>query len=116
MSLLKKTIHYILLVILLLYSNAFAYAQVSASSEYQLKAVFLFNFTQFVEWPAATFPAADTPFIIGILGKDPFGNYLNETINGEKVNGHALVVEHYNTIEELKICHILFITSTETDK
>ncbi|TLY91327.1 MAG: YfiR family protein [Gammaproteobacteria bacterium] len=42
-------------------------------SEYQLKAVFLFNFAQFVEWPPAALPRESAPFVIGVLGKDPFG-------------------------------------------
>src|SRR2546430_3260611 len=41
-------------------------------SEYQLKAVFLFNFAQFVEWPPAALPGDSAPFVIGVLGKDPF--------------------------------------------
>ena len=52
------------------------------SPEYQLKAVFLFNFAQFVEWPASAFPKPDTPLGICILGEDPFGSYLDETVRG----------------------------------
>src|SRR5205823_3694158 len=44
----------------------------SPVSEYQLKAVFLFNFAHFVEWPAASLPPQSAPFVIGVLGKDPF--------------------------------------------
>lgn len=49
--------------------------------EYQVKAVFLFNFAQFVTWPSQP---ADAPLVIGILGDDPFGSYLDETVRGEK--------------------------------
>ncbi len=59
-------------------------------SEFQLKAVFLFNFAQFVEWPAAALPRAGAPFVIGVLGKDPFGPILDEVVQGETVNGHPL--------------------------
>src|SRR4051794_16733239 len=51
--------------------------------EYQVKAVFLFNFAQFVSWPLSQ--PADAPFVIGIVGDDPFGSYLDETVRGEKV-------------------------------
>ncbi len=67
-------------------------AQVAPDPEYQLKAVFLFNFAQFVEWPASAFPNAETPLVIGILGEDPFGAYLDETVRGETVNDRPLVV------------------------
>jgi hypothetical protein len=80
-----------------------------APSEYQVKAVFLFNFTQFVDWPAQSFADARAPFVIGVLGRDPFGSALDEAVRGETVNGRALVVERYRSVTELKPCQILFI-------
>jgi len=80
--------------------------------EYQIKAVFLFNFTQFVEWPASAFPEPTSPFTIGILGTDPFGPYLDETIRGETLNGHPLLVKHFSSIKEIDACHILFISES----
>src|SRR5450759_2091560 len=62
-----------------------ASAQTAISDEYQIKAVFLFNFAQFVEWPARVFPASEAPLVIGILGDDPFGAYLDDLVSGEKV-------------------------------
>ena len=93
-------------VLLLLASVAVA---APAPSEYQVKAVFLFNFTQFVDWPAQSFADARAPFVIGVLGRDPFGSALDEAVRGETVNGRALVVERYRSVTELKPCQILFI-------
>ncbi len=90
--------------------------QLPTSKEYQVKAVFLFNFTQFVEWPPTAFTSPSDPFVIGILGDNPFGAYLEETIAGEKVMGHPLVVHHYNSTREITSCHILFISSCDTKK
>jgi hypothetical protein len=89
------------------------FVQRSVSTEYQIKAVFLYNFTQFTEWPAEAFTQPDAPLIIGILGKDPFGRYLDETVAGEKISGHPLVVQRFNSIEDIKTCHILFINTPE---
>jgi hypothetical protein len=88
-------------------------AQTPSNREYQVKAVFLFNFTQFVEWPAQVFQTPQTPIEIGILGQDPFGSYLDQTIAGEKVNGRSLIVRRYHGIDEIKTCHILFISKAE---
>jgi hypothetical protein len=82
-------------------------------SEYQVKAVFLFNFAQFVEWPARASPDAQAPFVIGILGKDPFGPDLEAVVRGETIAGHPLVIERYRNIGELHDCNILFIARTE---
>ena len=90
--------------------------QQEALPEYQVKAVFLYNFAQFVEWPDGSFPKANTPLVIGILGNDPFGNYLDETVKGEKVNDHPLDVKRFSKVEEITTCHILFIDASEKDK
>jgi hypothetical protein len=91
-------------------------AQTIISKEYQIKAVCLFNFAQFVKWPSGAFVNADTPFRIGILGNDPFGTFLDETVRGEKVDGHPLVIERYKNVEDAKDCQILFISQSEKEK
>jgi hypothetical protein len=116
MSTVRKAIRQSFIVPLLVCGTIFLAAHTSIITEYQIKAAFLFNFTQFVEWPANAFPEPETPLIIGILGEDPFGNYLEETVTGEKVNGHPLVIQHYKNIGEVKTCHILFINRAETNK
>lgn len=89
-----------------LFSSA---AAAPVSDEYQLKAVFLFNFTQFIEWPDDAFADPGAPFVIGVLGEDPFGATLEEAVRGEKVNGRALVVQRYRRVSELRPCQILYI-------
>ena len=83
-------------------------------SEYQVKAVFLFNFAQFVEWPARAFTDTQAPFVIGVLGKDPFGPQLDAVVRGETVNNRPLLIERYRNIAEVRSCNILFIGRTET--
>ncbi len=78
-------------------------------TEYQLKAVFLFNFTQFVVWPDKSFDDKNAPFIIGILGENPYGSFLEETVRGESVNGHRILVRRYDQVQDIKACHILYI-------
>lgn len=91
-------------------------AQHIPSRENQVKAVFLYNFTQFVEWPADAFRRADSPFIIGVVGNDPFGDYLEETVKGEKVMNHPLVVQDYNDLREMQNCHLLYIAYSDPQK
>lgn len=90
-----------------------AVAQSATSNEYQLKAVFLFNFAQFVEWPAHAFRAADAPLVIGVLGEDPFGAYLDELVRGEKIGPRPLIVRRYKRAEDITECHMLFISPSE---
>ena len=91
-------------------------APAAPPGEYQLKAVFLFNFAQFVEWPPQAFPDAQAPLVIGVLGMDPFGAYLDETVRGETVNNRPLIVQRYGRVEDINTCHILFISRSEADR
>ena len=84
--------------------------------EYQVKAVFLFNLAQFVDWPPRAFPDPGSPLVIGVLGEDPFGSYLDETLRGETVRNRPLVLQRYRRISEIKVCHVLFISRSETSR
>jgi hypothetical protein len=91
-------------------------AGAQTSREYQLKAVFLFNFTQFVEWPPDAFELPASPIVIGVLGADPFGPVLDEAVRGEVVRSRPLKVERYRRIEDVKTCHILYISQSESER
>ena len=109
MSFLRRSINRY--VILISCAILFSSAQVS-TREYQIKAAFIFNFTQFIQWPDNSFPSPQSPAVIGILGADPFGNYLQDMIAGESINKHPLVIKHFSSIEEVTNCTILFINAS----
>jgi len=90
-----------------------AQAQGAAPSEFQLKAAFIYNFAKFVEWPADAFPAPDSPFVIGIIGDNPFDDILGQTVLNKQINGHPFRVIRFKTLADLKSCHILFIGVSE---
>jgi hypothetical protein len=90
------------------------------SSEYLIKAGFMYNFANLVQWPAASFPQADTPITIAILGQDHFGPVLDRVLEGKKVNGRSFVIKRLRSISELqrlagnpKDCQILYVSSSE---
>lgn len=86
------------------------------ANEYQVKAAFLFNFAKFVAWPANAFPGANTPLVIGVLGQDPFGPYLDDIVRGERIDNRPLVVQRYQRPAEIKNCHVLFISRSESGR
>jgi hypothetical protein len=85
-----------------------------APTEYQVKAVFVYNFSHFVEWPPQDFIAPNAPFIIGILGNDPFGVRLDEAVHGEQIDQHPLLVRRFHSIGEVGDCQILYIDRSES--
>jgi hypothetical protein len=91
-------------------------ADVTVGREYQVKAVFLFNFVQFVTWPAAAFPDPQWPITIGILGNDPFGPFLEAAVQGEVIDGRSLTVKRFQQIEEVSGSHMLFVSKSESGR
>jgi len=80
--------------------------------EYQIKAAFVYNFAQFVLWPETAFTNATQPFQIGILGENPFGKALEETVKGEAIKGHPITVVESSHIEKLSGCQIIFVSKS----
>src|SRR5437868_8530842 len=88
----------------------------SDSSEYLIKAGFIYNFAKFVEWPAAAFSQADSPIVIGVLGADPFGSVLDHIVEDKKIGARGFIVKRYKwgkDLKDLKDCKILFISASE---
>ena len=81
--------------------------------EYRIKAAYLFNFAKFVSWPSNALPAPESPIVIGILGKDPFGAEIDQTVAGKKVDLHPIEIKRITDSDPLKGCHILFICDSE---
>lgn len=94
-----------------------AYAQKpTESSEYVIKAGFIYNFAKYVEWPAAAYPNADSPIVIGVLGDDSFASELGDVVDGKKINGRRLVLKKLKwtkDTKELKDCNMLYIAASE---
>jgi len=88
-------------------------AQSGVSKEYQIKAAFLFHFAQFVEWPSMNSTNANDPFVIGVLGENPFGNALDEIVKGETIGNRKITVQYSRRAEDLKNCQIVFVCKSE---
>lgn len=82
-------------------------------TEYQVKAVFLYNFSHFIEWPGEAFGTPNEPFYICIFGNDPFGTHLDEAVKGEQLNQHPLSVRRIHDAAEAKNCRILYIDRSQ---
>jgi hypothetical protein len=81
--------------------------------EREIKAAFLFNFAQFVEWPAASLADPPAPLVIGVLGDDPFDSVLDAVVRGEMIKNRPLTVTRFRRVEDVAICHILFVSPSE---
>src|ERR1017187_546487 len=81
--------------------------------EYQVKAAFLYNFAKFVAWAPESFKTATDPIVICILGANPFGNTLQQTVSGKTVDERAFVVRPLSDPQSACKCHLLFVNAAE---
>lgn len=96
--------------------TAFAFpvqAQAPGVEEYKVKAAFLYSFTKFVQWPNNGVRDGRVNFALGILGDDPFGRSIDAVVKGKTFNGHPIGIKKSHKLEDLRDCHILFISAAE---
>ena len=83
------------------------------SSEYAVKAAFLYHFAQFVEWPERAFKAEDSPLVYCTVGADPFQGALDTSLSGKVIGKHPVQVRHLRQPQEAHQCQVVFIGEEE---
>jgi hypothetical protein len=96
-----KTYRLIVLALVLFVAAAApkAGAAAVASSEYRLKAAFLYNFIKFVDWPGEETADNNEPIVIGIVGKDPFGDAL-KPLENKQIKARDVIIKHFKKLED----------------
>ena len=95
---------------LLLFSSVVSFAQLNKVNPWAVEAAFLRNFTRYVSWPDTAFSNETTPWNICILGKDPFGNLLDNALQGRIERGRTFSTLRINTPMQAKQCQIVYIS------
>ena len=85
--------------------------QDAASTEYQVKAAYLFNSQNLSSRPAGAFRNPDSPLVICVLGSNPFGSELEGSIAGKTVGGRRLEISHLPRGVDARSCQIVFIAT-----
>lgn len=101
---------------LLLVSLSAAKSESRPSSEYQLKAAFLYNFAKFIEWPTEAMGDENRPFNVCFAGDKSIGRELQEVVSGKSTGNHIIRVIQVHTPADSRGCHILFITAAATSQ
>jgi YfiR/HmsC-like len=83
------------------------------SPEYLIKAAYLYNFAMFVNWPSRAFDSPDSPIVVGIVGRDPFGWALDQTVENKRISKRRIAIERLQPHQDLTHCQILFIDQSE---
>jgi len=75
----------------------------------QVKALFLYNFANFVEWPDSAFSSKLSPIRLCLYGDVPFGSFL-DAVNGTLIGDRTLTMIRTQSKKDIEDgCHILFV-------
>jgi hypothetical protein len=91
-------------------------AQDSRAPEYRSKANFLAAFPSFVDWPDTAFSSAQAPLFLCVRGDFSFGTLLAEQARGTSPHGRRIEVRWVHNDQDLRACHIVFISRSETKR
>lgn len=80
-----------------------------AGNPNNVKAAFLRNFAHYVTWPTSTFADNHSPWRLCVVGQDPFGDMLENTVKGRIEQGHPFEVHSAITLDKLPVCQIIFV-------
>ena len=90
-----------------------AIAQGDYQGEYRVKLAFLYNFAQFVQWPADTFRDSGAPLTICVAGDNPFQGEIEQSLRGRTVGGHPVEVMKLNPDADPHGCQMIFVRAAE---
>jgi hypothetical protein len=96
-----------------LYVATAAPLRVLALPEPEIKAAFVYRFTQFVTWPDDAFGGKDEPFTIATVGDDSLLPALQQVMAGRAVNGRPIVVIHFTSADRIDHCQVLFVPASQ---
>jgi len=77
----------------------------------QVKAVFLYNLTNFITWPDKADRNSAAAFTIGVFGRDALGTFLEHAVSGETTKGLPIAVKYFQSLDRIQSdpCDLLFI-------
>lgn len=89
---------------------AFLGFKVQAQSE-KFKALFVYNFTKYVQWPAPPNPEG---FVIGVLGNSSIADELKTIATKQKVGSQTMIVKVYSSVSEIGNCNIVYVSANKS--
>jgi hypothetical protein len=107
----------VLLLMLTLYWPGLAVSrELAAENPNKVEAAFLRNFARYVTWPSGVFADGRSFWRICILGDDPFGDVLDNTLAGRAEQGRPFEIVRADRLDELSNCQIVFVAYRDDGK
>jgi len=127
----SSTIFFIFVLLSVIFGKAPAYGESGVSHEYKIKAVYIYQFINFIDgWDFQKEENKNNnePIVIGIIGKNPFNDAF-EPLKEKTVQDRKVTIKYFKgfselknvdkqnmshpDIEKIKDCNVLFICASE---
>ena len=82
-------------------------------TEPEIKGAAFLNIIAFTHWPADSFATSDAPLVIGILGQGPVAAVIERLVQGETWQSRQIVVRRFESVADVKSCHVVFVARSE---
>jgi hypothetical protein len=80
--------------------------------EDDVKAVFLFNFAKYVDWPAP--PGGSAAIRICVPANEPFLALVRQAVQDEVINGRPLAATNLDGLDGARECDIIYVGGAKT--
>lgn len=80
--------------------------QVISAQNENFKAIFIYNFTKYIEWPEES---QSSDFIITVLGKSDIISELESVAKQHQVNSKPIIIQRADAISAISSTKILFV-------
>jgi hypothetical protein len=87
--------------------------EIDEDLERRIKAVFLYRFPEFINWPEAGTPSANLPFVIDVVGGCSIVNELRQVTQSHLLQGRPVKVKQAQDLSALDDADIVFICDGE---
>src|SRR5450432_2177557 len=79
--------------------------------EANLKAVFIYNFTRYIDWDTS---GEENNFVIGVIGSSAVTPPLTEIAKTNTVKNKKIIIRNFSKPDEITSCNILFIPANSS--
>jgi hypothetical protein len=97
---------------ILIFMSISTFANAQKFNEYEVKAVYLYQFAKFVTWP----PLVDIDnenFVVGIYGNNPFKDFSDVIYKDKLFKGKNCKIVQVKTPEDARACQMLFFSGVD---
>lgn len=90
-------------------------AQTQNGPDALLKAVFIYNFAKFTEWPKETWVSDNSPLIFCVVGTDELADELGQ-LGGKPIHGRSVIVRRLNGEQISERCNVLYVADLPEER